>query len=254
MGKLDGKVVIITGAASGMGKSHAKLFAKEGAKVVGSDINFDGLKKVVEEIRNDGGEAIAVAHDVSKKEDWDRVVEETISNYKTINVLVNNAGMLGKEGLPKIEEIDVEDWNQIISVNSTSQFLGVKAVFEEMKKNGAGSIINVSSTAANIGGAGSSHYAASKGAVRSMTKQIALEFGQYNIRINSVHPGLVNTPLLNEGNSEEQVNYLKSLVPLNRLAEPEEVSSAILFLASDDSSFVNGSELVVDGGQISTQN
>src|SRR5690625_1176178 len=164
MGKLDGKVVIITGAASGMGKSHAKLFAKEGAKVVGSDINFDGLKKVVEEIRNDGGEAIAVAHDVSKKEDWDRVVEETISNYKTINVLVNNAGMLGKEGLPKIEEIDVEDWNQIISVNSTSQFLGVKAVFEEMKKNGAGYIINVYTNEKNKIGDCSLHFVSFKSA------------------------------------------------------------------------------------------
>lgn len=252
MARLDNKVAIITGAGSGMGAAEAKLFAKEGAKVVATDINVENVEKVVEEIKQNGGEAIAVKQDVSKEEDWKMVMEETLSAFGTVHILVNNAGILGKEGFYPIEEVTLETWNRTIAINSTSQFLGVKAVAEEMKKNKAGSIVNVSSTAAIIGGAGATQYAASKGAVRSMTKQIALEFGEHNVRVNSIHPGMINTPLANDM-TKEQLDKIKSLIPLNRLAESEEIAASVLFLASDDSSFVHGSELVVDGGQISTQ-
>ncbi|WP_100011597.1 SDR family NAD(P)-dependent oxidoreductase [Lentibacillus sediminis] len=255
MGRLTGKVAIITGAASGMGLGGAQLFAKEGAKVVATDVVFDVLEEKVKEINADGGEAIALELDVSKPESWQAVVKETIAKYGKIDVLVNNAGIHIPKG---ILEAELEDWEKVMSINTTGVWLGMKAVIPHMQENGQGSIVNTSSIAAIIGGtadAGGAAYSASKGAVRSLTKHAAQWFGKDNIRVNSVHPGAVYTGMVEKAGIKSQeemgANY-ESLVPLKPYAgEATDIAHAYLYLASDDSKFVTGVELPVDGGWIS---
>lgn len=249
MKRLEGKVAIITGAASGQGAVEAKLFAKEGAKVVATDLNYDGLKEVVEEIKEDGGEVIAVEHDVAKEEDWKKVKQETLDKYGKIDVLVNNAGIGGEEGFALIDDVDYNSWKKFMTVNADSHFLGIKSVVDEMRKNGEGSIINISSAAGLVGGAAGVHYTASKGAIRLLSKGAAVELGKDNIRVNSVHPGFIDTPMVSVITEDNNaVQDALTDVPLGRLAQSEEVASVVLFLASDDSSYVTGTEIVVDGG------
>ncbi|MFF2481119.1 SDR family NAD(P)-dependent oxidoreductase [Paenibacillus sp. NPDC058071] len=246
MARLTNKVAIITGAGSGMGREEALLFAKEGAKVVATDINEAAVQEVVKQIEAAGGEAKAFAHNVASEEAWAKVVKATIESYGKVDVLVNNAGISLAVGLL---DTSVEQWDRVMSINVTSTFLGMKHVIPNMQENKGGAIINISSIAGLTGGSGAGAYTASKGAVRMLTKAAAVDFGKDNIRVNSVHPGFIKTAMTTDLMANEQmVQWFLSQTALPRVAEASEVASAVLFLASDDASYVTGIELPVDGG------
>ena len=254
MDRVKDKVALVTGGASGIGEECALLLAKEGAKVVVTDINKDRGKKVAEEIRSNGGDAIFIKHDVSKEEDWKQVIEQTLQKFGKLNVLVNNAGVLL---VKNVESTSLEEWRWIMSINLDGVFLGTKYGIEAMKKSGGGSIINMSSMAGIIGGPGFETYSASKGGVRIFTKSAALHCAQagYDIRVNSVHPGWIGTAmaekvgqLFGEGDVEAGRKFLDSSQPIGHIGEPIDVAYGVLYLASDESKFVTGSELVIDGG------
>lgn len=244
--RLSNKVAIITGAAGGMGKADALLFAKEGAKVAITDLQDDKLQEVVREISEHGGEAIGFKHNVTSEEDWIHVVNETVAKFGRIDILVNNAGV--SNATPFLD-LTVEGWEKTMSINVTSIFLGQKHVIPHMIKAGGGSIINISSIAGLTGGSGSGPYTASKGAVRMLTKATAVDFAQYNIRANSVHPGFIETPMtIDMFNDENMRQWFQSQCPLPRLGKPEDIANGVLFLASDESSYITGIELPIDGG------
>jgi NAD(P)-dependent dehydrogenase (short-subunit alcohol dehydrogenase family) len=246
MGQLDGKTAIITGAASGMGREEALLFVLEGARVVATDINEDGVKAVADEIVKRGGKAIALAHDVSSEEQWQRVVEACLNTYGKIDVLVNNAGVSSET---TVLSATVEQWNKVMAINVTSVFLGMKHVIPHMQAAGGGSIINISSIAGLSGCCGAGPYTASKGAVRMLTKAAAVDYGKDGIRVNSIHPGYIETPMSSKFiQHEPTLQYFLSQTPMGRVGQPSEVAKAALFLASDASSYVTGVELAVDGG------
>jgi NAD(P)-dependent dehydrogenase (short-subunit alcohol dehydrogenase family) len=252
MGRMDGKVAIITGAASGMGLAGAQLFAKEGAKVVATDVVFEALEERVKEIVSNGGDAIALRLDVSSPESWQEVVDKTIETYGKVDVLVNNAGIHMPKG---ILEAELDDWNKVMAINTTGVWLGMKAVIPNMKENGGGSIVNTSSIAAIVGGMGDSHgaaYSASKGAVRSLTKHAAQWFGEYNIRANSVHPGAIYTGMVEKSGIKSQeemgANFEGKAALKPYAGEAMDIANAYLYLASDESKYVTGLELIVDGG------
>lgn len=249
MGRLSGKVAIITGAASGMGAAEARLFAKEGAKVIATDMQEELLQTVVNEINSEHGEAVlALKHNVTEENEWKDVITRAVNEFGKIDILINNAGITGK--LAAIEDYTIEEWNKVMNINATGNFLGIKHAAPEMKNNGQGSIVNISSLAAMNGSAGVSAYTASKGAVRSLTKGAAVALGTDQIRVNSIHPGYIETPMLSGVTSNENLkNQLLSTVPLGYLGRPEDVAHCALFLASDESRFVSGIELIVDGGQ-----
>ena len=247
--RLAGKVAIITGAASGQGAEEARLFAKEGAKVVATDIQHELLQQVVAEIQSAGGEAIAVSHNVTSAEDWQNVVNQTIETFGKVDVLVNNAGVTGQIG-QTIEELDEKTWNFILDINTHGPFLGMKAVIPHMKQNGGGSIVNISSLA-GIYGIGNAAYNSSKGGLRALTKNVALDYGKHNIRVNSVHPGVIETPMIAEFTEDPASReYTLATIPMNKLGKPIDIAYSVLFLASDESQFVTGIELVVDGGAL----
>lgn len=249
--RLEGKVAIITGAAGAQGEAEAKLFAKEGAKVVVTDVNEEGVNRVVNEIKEAGGEAIGVVHDVSSPEDWDKVVEKTVNEFGAIHILVNNAGITGQIMQP-IEEMTIEEYNKIMDINAKGPFLGIKAVLEEMKKVDGASIVNISSLS-GMYGIGNPAYNSSKGALRLLTKNVALDYAKFNIRVNSVHPGTIETPMIKEvldANDRAGRKAALSTIPLNFLGQAEDVANAVLFLASDESRFITGTELVIDGGSL----
>lgn len=255
MGRLSGKVAIITGAASGMGLAGAQLFAKEGAKVVATDVVEEALQERVNAIVADGGDAIALKLDVSSPESWTAVIEATIAKYGKIDILINNAGIHIAKG---VLEAELADWEKVMSINSTGVWLGMKSVIPYMQQNGQGSIVNTSSIAAIIGGiadAQGAAYSASKGSVRSLTKHTAQWFAKDNIRVNSVHPGAVFTGMVEKAGIKSQVEmgeHYKNLAPLPPHAgESIDIAYAYLFLASDESKFITGIELPVDGGWIS---
>ena len=244
--RLKDKVAIITGAAHGMGETEARLFAKEGAKVVVADILVSEAERVSSGIRQLGGEAIAVAIDVTSEPQWQALIARTLSAYARLDILINNAGISGSSvGDPDA----LEGWNRVIAVNQTSVFLGTKRAAKQMAKTGGGSIINISSIMGFVGGSsGHPAYCASKGAVRIYTKAAAVRYGPQGVRVNSVHPGYM-PPMLNATNADERADKI-ALTPLRRLGEPIEVAYGVLFLASDEASFVTGTELVIDGGFI----
>ena len=244
--RLKDKVAIVTGGAHGMGEAEVRLFAKEGAKLVVADILVDRAEEVAADIRAGGGEAIAVAIDVTSEPDWLALVERTVSTYGRLDILVNNAGISGSS-VP--DRDGLEGWNRIIAVNQTSVFLGTKLAAEQMAKTGGGSIVNISSIMGFVGGnSGHPAYCASKGAVRIYTKAAAVRYGPQGVRVNSVHPGYM-PPMLNATNQNLRAEKIE-LTPLRRLGEPIEVAYGVLFLASDEASFVTGTELVIDGGFI----
>lgn len=242
MGRVDGKVIIITGGARGMGASHARKLHSEGAKVVITDIMEKEGQALAEEL---GEKAIFLKHDVTNTSDWERVVRETEAAFGPVNVLVNNAGIIINKF---IEDMTEEEYKKVIFVNQLGVFLGMKAVLPSMRKTKGGSIINISSVSGLIGSPGNVAYDASKFAVRGMTKTAALEFGKYGIRVNSIHPGVIETPMILQDDTKDLIEKIGQTIPLGRTAKPEEVSSLVLYLASDESSYSTGSEFIVDGG------
>jgi len=246
MGVLNGKVAIVTGAGSGMGREEAILLAKEGAIVVLTDINEAAVQAVAEEITSNGGEATAFAHNVASEEEWIKVVDGTIQKYSKIDVLVNNAGISLAVNLL---DTTMDQWNRVMNINVASVFLGMKHVVPQMKENNGGSIVNISSIAGLTGGSGAGAYTASKGAVRMLSKAAAVDYGKFNIRVNSVHPGFIETPMSQEMvNNEKMLAWFLSQTALPRVGQASEVADAVLFLASDASSYITGVELPVDGG------
>ncbi len=244
--RLKGKVAIVTGGAHGMGESEARLFAAEGARVVVADVLGNEAAAVAADIRARGGEAIAATIDVTNEPEWVALIAKTLASYGRLDILVNNAGISGSSvGDPD----GLEGWHRVIAVNQTSVFLGTKLAAEQMAKTGGGSIVNISSIMGFVGGtSGHPAYSASKGAVRIYTKSAAVRYGPMGVRVNSVHPGYM-PPMLNATNANERADKI-SLTPLRRLGEPIEVAYGVLFLASDEASFVTGTELVIDGGYI----
>jgi NAD(P)-dependent dehydrogenase (short-subunit alcohol dehydrogenase family) len=244
--RLDGKVAIVTGAAHGMGEAEARLFAKEGAKVVVADVLGKEAEAVAADIRASGGNTIAATIDVTSEPEWVALIAKTLASYGRIDILVNNAGISGSSvGDPD----GLEGWQRVIAVNQTSVFLGTKLAAEQMAKTGGGSIVNISSIMGFVGGpSGHPAYSASKGAVRIYTKSAAVRYGPLGVRVNSVHPGYM-PPMLNATNANERGEKIAA-TPLRRLGEPIEVAYGVLFLASDEASFVTGTELVIDGGYI----
>ncbi len=244
--RLQGKVALISGGARGIGAAIARLFASEGAKVCIGDILQEDGNKTVQEILSKGYPALFVKLDVTQPDDWARAVSQTLAQLGGLDILVNNAGI---QIARPLEEMTLETWNKVMAVNITGVFLGTKAVLETMKKNRRGSIVNISSISGIVGTSGSAPYAASKGAVRVFTKYSAIQLAKYGIRVNSIHPGVVETPLTAAGLSDpERRQRSISLHPLGRLGTPEDIAYGALYLASDESSWVTGTELVIDGG------
>lgn len=241
--RLKGKVCIITGAAQGMGESTARLFASQGAKLALGDVNIEKGQAVADDI---GGDTFFQKLDVSSDENWKQFSGAVRDRFGTIDALVNNAGLVH---FTPVEMLDPNDFNRILSVNTLGPILGTKHVTPIMKKAGKGSIINISSVDGLRGANGLTCYTASKWALRGITKCHAFELGTSGIRVNSVHPGGVNTPMGNAaGRPEEEVNQVFKRLPLGRIGRPDEIAQASLFLASDESSYVTGAEIAVDGG------
>lgn len=254
MGRLDGKVAIITGGAMGIGEADARLFAKEGAKVAIADIREAESKKVVEGIKRDGGESIFIKLDVSKESDWMEGIDKVIKEYGKLNILVNNAGIIV---CVPFEETTLEQWNRIMSVNATGIFLGIKYAMKAMKNNGElCSIVNRSSIGAKVSAHHMAAYGASKGAVSALTKQAAIACTEegYTIRVNSVSPAEVRTPMAEQearefGMSvEDYLEKRRQNHPIGRIGEPIDIAYIDLYLASDESIWVTGSDFVIDGG------
>lgn len=247
MNRLNGKVALITGAARGMGEAHARGFVAEGAKVIMTDVREDQGAALAAEL---GDNALFISHDVANRKDWQRVVTRGQDEFGLIDVLVNNAGV----ALPMANTValDEADYMRVCAINQHGVFFGMQAVIPSMLRAGKGSIVNISSIsgfAANYGFPNVA-YVASKFAVRGMSKATAIEYGSHNIRVNSVHPGFIRTPMMVEGTDENGGDALR-LIPLGRIAEPSEVTNLIVFLASDESSYITGGEYVIDGGLLS---
>lgn len=242
MGKLDGKVVIITGGSGGQGLSHTRTLLENGAKIVATDINTDKGKALEKEL---GENVKFIKHDVTSAEDWKNVISETESTFGPVNILVNNAGVVMYKN---IEDMSEKEFRSVLDINLVSHFLGMKAVLPSMKKTEDGSIINISSINGFRGAAGNSAYDSSKFGVRGITKSAALEFAEYGIRVNSVHPGPLQTPMIEEESVQAAIEEFAESIPLKRVGLAEEASKLILFLASADASYSTGSEFTLDGG------
>ncbi len=245
--RLEGKVAIITGGARGQGAAEARMFAREGAKVVFGDILDDDGKKVEAEINEAGGEATYVTLDVTDEDSWNAAVQTAVSGYGKVDILVNNAGIVSWNAG---DDATVEEWDNVMDVNAKGVFLGTRAVIPEMRKAGGGSIINISSISGMVGQANiHPGYNASKGAVRILTKSTAVQYAGDGIRCNSIHPGPIKTEMTRRGwEDPERLALTEQRTPLGRYADPDEIAYGVLFLASDESSFMTGSEMVIDGG------
>jgi 3alpha(or 20beta)-hydroxysteroid dehydrogenase len=245
MGKLEGKVALITGGARGQGAAEAQLFAAEGAQVVITDVLDDDGKQTAAGI---GSAASFHHHDVTSEAEWTGIVESVLDEHGHLDVLVNNAGILAIAPLTMTTE---EEYRRVIDVNQVGVFLGMKAVVPRMVERQSGSIVNISSVAGLRGAPGMIAYGASKWAVRGMTKTVAREVAAFNVRVNSIHPGIIDTPMLEEFDKWGITNLVMEQVPMARKAEPDEVAKLALFLASDESGYSTGSEFVIDGGMMS---
>jgi 3alpha(or 20beta)-hydroxysteroid dehydrogenase len=250
--RLAGKVALISGGARGQGEAEVRLFVDEGAKVVFGDVLDDLGEALAKEV---GGDAIYLHHDVRREEDWNRAVNEAVSQFGSLDVLVNNAGILSMGVLT--HETSLEEYLRVIEVNQIGVFLGMRAALPAMLRNRRGSIVNISSTNGLAGYGGTIAYTASKFAVRGMTKNAALEYGKAGIRVNSIHPGGIDTPMTRPENlgglgdiAESAEGDLYAMFPIPRAGQPIEVANLALFLASDESSFCTGAEYLVDGGML----
>lgn len=249
MKTLEDKVAIVTGAASGIGKATALLLAKEGAKVVASDIAEDDGKKVVKEIENNGGEALFVKADTSKPKDHENLIQKTVDTFGQLDIAVNNAGIGGPQA--PVGEYPVDGWDKVIAINLSGVFYGMSQQIPAMLKSGGGSVINMASILGSVGSPGVAGYVAAKHGVVGLTKGSALEYAEKNIRINAIGPGYIYTNLVNEGTmGKEGIQSLIKLHPMGRLGESEEIAELVLWLASEKSSFVTGSYYPVEGGYL----
>lgn len=243
--RLKGKVALITGAARGQGEAEARMFSREGAKVVVSDVLEDAGRKVAKEISDGGGEALFVKLDVTSEAGWKQAVDVTVKRFGKLDILVNNAAILYTE---PVLETTVEIWDRTMDINSTGVFLGTREVIPHMRRNGGGSIVNIASLSANVAGPYAAAYHASKGAVRIFTKAAAIQYAKENIRVNSVHPGPVDTKMIRDAYAESWLKRIDTQSPMGRMASSDEIAYCVLFLASDEASYVTGAELIVDGG------
>ncbi len=245
--RLEGKVALISGGARGLGAAEARLFASEGAKVGIADIREPEACALESEIRESGGDAMYIGLDVTDEEQWADAVHQMMTVYGRLDILVNNAGIL-EHGT--VEKTSAESWDRTMDVNSRGVFLGTRAVIPAMRESGGGSIVNISSVAGLIGGLMTA-YNASKGAVRLLTKSTAVQYAAENIRVNSVHPGPTDTDMLDVFFREEGAREARAAdTPIPRLGKPEDIAYGVLFLASDESSYMTGAELVIDGGNV----
>ncbi len=250
---LKGKVAVVTGAGRGMGKTHALMLAEAGAKIIVSDVLIDECETVAEELRSNGGEAIAVKCDISKKDEVDAMMSVAIKNFGKIDILVNNAGIADfKEFLSMTEE----DWDRTIDINLKGYFLCSQAAAKEMVKNKSGAIVNIGSIAMGQMGVGFPnlvHYVSSKGGIAGMTEALAIDLAPHNIRVNAIAPGVIETPMVDPIKSDpEGLKNLLARLPMKRMGKPEEISSAVLFLASEASSYMTGTIINVDGGWLAS--
>lgn len=241
MTRFEGRVALVTGGASGIGKATAKRIASEGGSVVIADVQDDLGAQVVAEIENDGGTAQFIHLDVTSEDGWNDAVAKTVDTYGGLHILINNAGIGDNE---PIEVTSLGTWDKVVAVTQTSVFLGMKAAAEALKKSGNGSVVNTSSMYGIVGSGVSPAYHAAKGAVRLLTKTTALGWAKEGVRVNSVHPGFIDTPILGDTDRE----MLIAGTPMGRLGTPEEMAALITFVASDDASFATGAEFVADGG------
>ena len=248
--RLANKVALISGGARGMGAVEARLFTQEGAKVCIADILEEQGRALAAEIADSGGEAMFVRLDVNSEREWTEAVDAVVSAYGRLDILVNNAGIFQRAN---VEETSSADWDRMLSINGRGVFIGTKAAIPAMRAAGGGSIVNISSVAGIIGSAGSTAYNASKGAVRLLTKSTAVQHAAENIRANSVHPGPIETDMLDLVFPEDGMREARALnIPLGRMGRAEDVAKGVLFLASDESSYMTGGELVIDGGFTAT--
>lgn len=244
MGRVAGKVALVTGAARGMGAAHARRLVEEGARVMLTDILAEELARTAAEL---GENAAFLVHDVTSAAEWDAAVAATETTFGPISILVNNAGILGKVG--KLTDLPEADFRKVIDVNLVSVFLGTKAVVGSMRRAGGGSIINISSIGGLVGAPGAAAYISAKFAVRGLTKTAAIDLAPDRIRVNSIHPGWIDTEMTKpEAGHEEAVKAAMALTLPGRAGRPEEVANVMLMLASDEAAFMTGSELVIDGG------
>ena len=241
MGKLEGKVAVVTGGASGIGKASALLFAQEGAKIVIADLNEEKGQEVMEELTNSGTEALFVKTNVTSEEDVQNLFKEAAGQFGQVDVVFNNAGI----GVNKpSDELTFEEWRRTVSVDLDGVFLVAREALRGFLKTGGGVMVNTASMYGHVGVAQNAPYAASKGGVVNLTRGLAVEYADRNIRINAICPGFIDTPII----PEEMKDGLKAATPVGRLGQADEIAKAVLFLASDDSSFMTGSSLIVDGG------
>ncbi|MFI2363078.1 SDR family NAD(P)-dependent oxidoreductase [Promicromonospora sp. NPDC019610] len=248
MGRLQGRTALVTGAASGIGRASALRLAEEGAAVLVTDVQDAAGQKVADEIVEKGGRAEFLHHDVADEDAWDAAVERAVSEFGGLDVLVNNAGI---GDLGTIEDTTLEQYERTVAVDQTGVFLGTRAAADALKRSGHGAVINISSIFGTSGGMGTSPaYHAAKGAVRTLTKNVALAWARAGVRVNSIHPGFVDTPILDAARGTEFETAMIDMTPMGRLGRPEEIAAAVAYLASDDASFVTGAELYVDGGYI----
>jgi 3alpha(or 20beta)-hydroxysteroid dehydrogenase/cyclopentanol dehydrogenase len=248
--RIEGKIAIVTGGASGIGEATTRLFVSEGAKVVIADIDDEKGNALEAELNHDGEVARYRQFDVTQENRWIEVVGEVMDTWGRLDVVVNNAGMSGV-GRARVEETTVENWDAVFAVNSTAVMLGTKTAIPAMRKNGGGSVVNVSSIFGIVGSPAGAAYHASKGAARTFSKAAAVQYAPDNIRVNSVHPGFTDTPMTLDIHSQKEIRDAREkMTPLGRLGLPDDIAYGILYLACDESSWVTGIELVIDGGEI----
>jgi NAD(P)-dependent dehydrogenase (short-subunit alcohol dehydrogenase family) len=247
--RLQGKVAIVTGGGGGIGRATSCLFAKEGAKVVVSDVNKEIAYETISLIKNAGGEAICVLANMTNPEEVQELINKTTETYGGLDILFNNAGVANLE--VKLTDMPIDEWERVIDINLKGVFLGMKYSIPKMEERGGGSIINTSSILGLKGRKYASPYNAAKGGVIILTKNAALEYGVKNIRVNAIAPGVIDTAII-EGwkNDERRWSSISTSNVLRRVGQPEEIAKAVLFLASDDSSYITGSTVVVDGGAL----
>jgi NAD(P)-dependent dehydrogenase (short-subunit alcohol dehydrogenase family) len=248
MDRLTGRVALVTGAAGGIGAATARRLASEGAAVLATDVQDSAGAQVAKEITEAGGRCAYLHLDVTSPPEWEAAVAAAVAEFGGLDILVNNAGVADRGA---IEECTLDDWNKTIGIDQTGVFLGMKSAAAALAASGHGSVINISSIYGTIGGFGTSPaYHAAKGAVRTLTKNVALHWADRGIRVNSVHPGFIDTPILGQARGTPREQAIVDMTPMGRLGQPAEVAAGIAYLASDDASFVTGLELYIDGGYL----